>query len=75
VRTGDPVTLDVAARSLRVEVTDAELSRRRAQWRAPAPRYQRGYGALYSEHVTQADQGCDFDFLAQPGTTPDPDPR
>jgi dihydroxy-acid dehydratase len=75
VRTGDPVTLDVAARSLRVEVTDAELSRRRAQWRAPAPRYQRGYGALYSEHVTQADQGCDFDFLARPGATPDPDPR
>jgi dihydroxy-acid dehydratase len=75
VRTGDPVTLDVAARSLRVEVTDAELSRRRARWRAPAPRYQRGYGALYSEHVTQADQGCDFDFLARPGATPDPDPR
>jgi dihydroxy-acid dehydratase len=75
VRTGDPVTLDVAARSLRVQVTDAELSRRRAQWRAPAPRYQRGYGALYSEHVTQADQGCDFDFLARPGATPDPDPR
>ena len=75
VRTGDPVTLDVAARSLRVEVTDAELSRRRTQWRAPAPRYQRGYGALYSDHVTQADQGCDFDFLARPGATPDPDPR
>jgi len=75
VRTGDPVTLDVAARSLRVEITDAELSRRRAQWRPPAPRYQRGYGALYSEHVTQADQGCDFDFLARPGATPDPDPR
>jgi dihydroxy-acid dehydratase len=75
VRTGDPVTLDVAARSLRVEITDAELSRRRARWRAPAPRYQRGYGALYSEHVTQADQGCDFDFLARPGATPDPDPR
>jgi len=75
VRTGDPVTLDVAARSLRVEITDAELSRRRAQWRPPAPRYQRGYGALYSEHVTQADQGCDFDFLARPGATPDPDAR
>ncbi len=75
VRTGDLVTLDVAARSLRVEITDAELGRRRAQWRPPAPRYQRGYGALYSEHVTQADQGCDFDFLARPGATADPDPR
>jgi dihydroxy-acid dehydratase len=75
VRTGDLVTLDVAARSLRVEITDAELGRRRAQWRPPPPAYQRGYGALYSEHVTQADQGCDFDFLARPGDTPDPDPR
>ncbi len=75
VRTGDLVTLDVAARSLRVEITDAELTQRRAQWRPPDPRYQRGYGALYSEHVTQADQGCDFDFLARPGATPDPDPR
>jgi dihydroxy-acid dehydratase len=75
LRTGDPVTLDVAARSLRVEITDAELGRRRARWRPPAPAYQRGYGALYSEHVTQADQGCDFDFLARPGATPDPDPR
>jgi dihydroxy-acid dehydratase len=75
VRTGDLVTLDVAARSLRVEITDAELGRRRARWRPPAPAYQRGYGALYSEHVTQADQGCDFDFLARPGVTSDPDPR
>jgi dihydroxy-acid dehydratase len=75
VRTGDLVTLDVAARSLRMEVPDAELAGRRAQWHRPAPRYQRGYGALYSDHVTQADQGCDFDFLARPGATPDPDPR
>jgi dihydroxy-acid dehydratase len=75
VRTGDLVTLDVAARSLRMEVDDAELARRRAQWHPPAPRYQRGYGALYSEHVTQADQGCDFDFLARPGATAEPDPR
>ena len=75
VRTGDLVTLDVEARSLRVEISDAEIGRRRAQWRPPAPRYQRGYGALFSEHVTQADQGCDFDFLARPGATPDPDPR
>jgi len=75
VRTGDLVTLDVAARSLRVEISDAEIGRRRARWRPPAPRYQRGYGALFSEHVTQADQGCDFDFLARPGATPDPDPR
>jgi dihydroxy-acid dehydratase len=75
VRTGDPITLDVAGRSLRLEISDAELARRRALWHPPAPRYQRGYGALYSEHVTQADQGCDFDFLARPGATADPDPK
>jgi dihydroxy-acid dehydratase len=75
VRTGDMITLDVAARSLRLEVTDAELGGRRAQWHPPAPKYQRGYGALYSEHVTQADQGCDFDFLARPGATAEPDPH
>jgi dihydroxyacid dehydratase/phosphogluconate dehydratase len=74
VRTGDPVTLDVAARSLRLEVSDAELARRREEWHPPAPRYQRGYGALFSDHVSQADQGCDFDFLSRPGATADPDP-
>jgi dihydroxy-acid dehydratase len=75
VRSGDRVTLDVPARSLRLEVSDAELARRRAAWRPAPPAYPRGYGALYAEHVTQADQGCDFDFLARPGATPDPDPR
>ena len=74
VRTGDPVTLDVAARSLRLEVPDAELARRREEWHPPAPKYQRGYGALFSDHVSQADQGCDFDFLSRPGATADPDP-
>jgi len=75
VRTGDLITLDVAARSLRLEIPGAELDRRRAQWHPPAPKYQRGYGALYSDHVTQADQGCDFDFLSRPGATAEPDPR
>ncbi len=75
VRSGDPVTLDVPARALRLEVTEEELARRRAAWQPPAPAYQRGYGALYRDHVTQADQGCDFDFLARPGVTPEPDPR
>jgi dihydroxy-acid dehydratase len=44
-------------------VDDDELARRRAAWTAPAPRYERGWGWMYSRHVTQADQGCDFDFL------------
>jgi dihydroxy-acid dehydratase len=75
VRTGDVITLDAAGRALRLEVDDDELSRRRASWQPPPPRYERGYGALYSDHVTQADQGCDFRFLSRPGATPEPDPR
>ncbi|MYU12033.1 dihydroxy-acid dehydratase [Streptomyces sp. SID8361] len=72
VRDGDPITLDVAARTLRLEVDDAELARRRARWTAPPPRYERGYGALYQEQMTQADTGCDFRFLARPGAVPEP---
>ena len=75
VRTGDLVTLDVPARVLRLEVDDAELARRRAAWCRPEPVFERGYGALYAEHITQADQGCDFDFLARPGANPAPDPH
>ncbi|MFI9583278.1 L-arabinonate dehydratase [Streptomyces sp. NPDC052236] len=72
VRSGDLITLDVAARTLRLEVTDEELERRRAAWTPPPERYERGYGALYNEHITQADTGCDFTFLARQGTTPEP---
>ncbi|MFF3486044.1 L-arabinonate dehydratase [Streptomyces sp. NPDC002701] len=72
VRTGDTITLDVEARALRLNVDDAELERRRAQWTAPPERYERGYGALYNEQITQADTGCDFAFLARPGKVPDP---
>jgi dihydroxy-acid dehydratase len=74
VRTGDRITLDVPARSLTLDIASRVLETRRAQWTAPEAKYERGYGALYSEHITQADQGCDFDFLARPGETPDPDP-
>ena len=66
VRTGDIITLDVPARRLTLDVAEAELARRRAEWKTPPPRYERGYGWMFSQHVTQADQGCDFDFL-QPG--------
>ena len=75
VRDGDPITLDVAARTLTLDVAEEELARRRALWLAPAPRFNRGYGALYLDHITQADQGCDFDFLARPGENPQPDPE
>ncbi|MES4907342.1 MULTISPECIES: L-arabinonate dehydratase [unclassified Streptomyces] len=72
VHTGDLITLDVQARTLRLEVDDAELERRRAGWTPPPPRYARGYGALYQEQMTQADTGCDFRFLAAPGADPEP---
>jgi dihydroxy-acid dehydratase len=73
VRDGDLITLDVPRRALHLEVSDAELDRRRAEWTPPAPRFERGYGALYSEHITQADEGCDFGFLARAGHNPEPD--
>ncbi|RMI46429.1 L-arabinonate dehydratase [Streptomyces triticirhizae] len=72
VNDGDLITLDVAARTLRLEVDDAELERRRAAWRPPEPRYGRGFGALYQEHITQADTGCDFAFLSREGEVPEP---
>jgi dihydroxy-acid dehydratase len=75
VRTGDLITLDVPARRLTLEVGDAELARRRQSWQPPRPHFERGYGALYAAHITQANQGCDFDFLARPGRNPLPDPH
>ncbi|MFE7839672.1 L-arabinonate dehydratase [Streptomyces sp. NPDC057474] len=72
VRTGDSITLDVEARALQLNVDDEELERRRAEWTPPPTRYERGYGALYNDQITQADTGCDFEFLARPGKVPDP---
>lgn len=63
VRNGDLIELDVEGRRLHLEVSDDELARRRAQWQAPPSPYQRGYYKLYFEHVLQADQGADLDFL------------
>ena len=73
VASGDLIELDVPARRLHLHVDDAELARRRAAWRAPAPRYERGFGALYAQHVLQADAGCDFDILVRPGATAEPE--
>ena len=77
VQDGDVIELDVANRSLNLKVSDAELERRRATWVAPKPHYTRGFGTLYLKHVTQADKGCDFDFL-EDGASPEhatPDPE
>ncbi len=73
VRDGDLIELDVAARKLELKVSDAELAKRRAAWKPPAPHYGRGFGALYEKHITQAHEGCDFDFLHAGAPTPDPE--
>ncbi|MER5548746.1 L-arabinonate dehydratase [Streptomyces sp. NPDC002589] len=72
VRTGDLITLDVDARRLHLHVDDEELARRRSRWTPPPARHERGYGVLYNGQITQADTGCDFEFLARPGKVPDP---
>ena len=74
VQDGDMIELDVQGRRLDLLVDEDELTRRRAAWQAPTQRYERGYTTLYTKHVLQADQGCDFDFLrGEPGSVPEPD--
>ncbi|WP_348754176.1 L-arabinonate dehydratase [uncultured Aquincola sp.] len=63
VKTGDLITVDVPARRIHLEVSDEELARRRAAWQPPPPRYERGYGWMFSRHILQADEGCDLDYL------------
>ena len=73
VKTGDEIEVDVAARSIHLHVGEEELNRRRAAWRQPQPLYPRGYGAMFSQHIGQADEGCDFDFLAGTARVPEPE--
>ncbi|MEX2319334.1 MAG: L-arabinonate dehydratase, partial [Bauldia sp.] len=68
VRTGDTISVDVPARTIRLEVSDDEIARRLAEWRPPDRTYPRGYGRLSAASIRQADKGCDFDFLE--GTAP-----
>lgn len=63
VRNGDPIVLDVERRRLELDILAEELRQRLDAFVPPPPKYRRGYGALYLDHVLQADQGCDFDFL------------
>jgi L-arabonate dehydrase len=67
VRTGDAIRLDVAARTLDVLLSEAEIAARLDEWKPPERMYSRGYGRLFAEHVLQADEGCDFDFLRGDG--------
>jgi dihydroxy-acid dehydratase len=73
VKDGDIIELDVAARKLNLKISDEEMVRRKAAWKKPAPKYPRGFGLIHSQHVTQADKGCDYDFLE--GRAPIPEPE
>ncbi|MFI5010999.1 MAG: L-arabinonate dehydratase [Hyphomicrobiales bacterium] len=72
VQTGDMIELDVEARSLNLDVSTEKLARRKAEWKPREPVYERGYVRLYQQHVSQADRGCDLDFLEGSARTPEP---
>ena len=64
IRTGDIIQVDIPNRKLDVDISKSEMKKRQKDWGAPKPRYERGYGYIYSKHIEQADKGCDFDFLS-----------
>jgi dihydroxy-acid dehydratase len=72
VRTGDEIVLDVPGRRLDVLVTEADMAERRSKWVPRDPHATRGYAQLFAQHVTQADEGCDFDFLHGAGGVEEP---
>jgi dihydroxy-acid dehydratase len=73
VRNGDLIELDIEKRVLNLKVSEDELKKRKAAWKPPAAKFERSYGAIFSRHVKQADEGCDFDFLE--GTAPVEEPE
>jgi dihydroxy-acid dehydratase len=73
VEEGDVIELDVPDRRLTLKIDDAEMMRRKRLWQPPVPRYPRGYGRMYAQHITQANEGCDFDFLERGPAIPDPE--
>jgi dihydroxy-acid dehydratase len=72
VQNGDVIELDIAARRIHLDISDDEMAARKAAWTPRPFAYTRGYTSLYAQHVTQADQGCDFDFLHAGDDTPEP---
>ena len=70
---GDLIELDVERRELNLKISEEELAKRKAAWKQPPRKYERSYGAIFAQHVKQADEGCDFDFLE--GTTPVAEPE
>ncbi len=75
IETGDVIEVDIPNRTLDVRLSDAELADRRTRWTAPEPRFERGYGWMFSKHIEQADKGCDFDFLRTEFGAPVPEPE
>jgi dihydroxy-acid dehydratase len=73
VHSGDEIELDVSRRSIHWHVSDAEIARRRSAWQPPVERWSRGYYKLFSKHVGQAHEGCDFDFLCDRSAGHEPD--
>ncbi|MBX2804565.1 MAG: dihydroxy-acid dehydratase [Hyphomicrobiales bacterium] len=75
LRNGDMIELDIPNRILNMRVSDDEVERRRGEWSPRLPRYERGYGFMFSRHIEQADKGCDFDFLRNDFGAPVPEPE
>jgi dihydroxy-acid dehydratase len=63
VKNGDTISVDIDARSIRLEISDEEMVRREALWKPPERHFERGYGYVFTKHIRQANDGCDFDFL------------
>ena len=73
LRRDAPVELDVGKRELNLKISEQEMQKRKAGWKPPARKYERSYGAIFAQHVRQADEGCDFDFLEGTAATPEPE--
>ena len=72
VRDGDEIELDIPERTIALMVDDAELERRRQAWQPPAPHFHRGWGLFFTENVSQAHEGCDFEILSRQAPNPEP---
>ena len=73
VKTGDEIEISVGNRTITLCISDEEMAGRKAAWVTPEPRYGRGYGRMFQEHIAQAEDGCDFDFLESGPATPEPE--
>jgi len=73
VRNGDFIELDVEKKLLSLKIDEGEMLKRRSAWKRPARKYERGYGAIFAQHIKQADEGCDFDFLEGTASVPEPE--